>query len=1066
MNITLLFATAGMATYSTNGEDDQNSNLDITRSDTIYSKYNLTHVHYDLSKRDGKRYAQGQTDIIMLKAGKIQTRSASRPRVNSMNVHSTSSTEQAMINPDEYKYYIIQFNDTVQELWKQDIAKVGAELFDYIPDNAFIVRMNGSAVSTVSRLEQVQWIGEYFPEYKIDPALRAKMEENISLELMVSFFEPAKERDIKEKIAKEIVSLGGTILDEAGNDRIHLNIKSSKIASLSIIRNVKWIEEYEPLIVFNDIARGIINATYVTENYNLTGKGQIIAIADTGLDTGVNNISMSPDFYGRILDIRFIGGDGPQDRNGHGTHVAGSAVGNGSLSNGQYKGVAPDAQLVFQSIGHENGTVVLPPNLSVLFKDAYELGARIHSNSWGRNGASSYTTLSKDVDQFMWTYPDMLIVFAAGNYGTDSDHDGIIDSKSISDPGTAKNCLTVGASENNREEVSYTWGYIAPLGYPKAPITNDPIANNPKGLAAFSSRGPTDDGRIKPDIVAPGTMIISARSSVSDTKGWGEVSKDCKNYIYMCGTSMSAPIAAGSLALIRQNYVDNLNITPSAALLKATLINGAKDLRPGQYGNDVTTHPDYNQGWGLLDLRASLYPEGITTCFADNVKLSTGDAVEKNYYVSSSSKPFKVTLVWTDYYGTETAQKKLVNDLTLLAMQPDGTEVVVNDTINNVEQLVFEEPETGWYTVKVIGESVPMGPQPCAIVVSGAADAIDSLSFTPEQTIYYTGSHTTFKAEAFDANHNPISAPLRWKSSDPAVATIDSSTGYFRALEQGFTNITVYAGTLTSTVSISVEKQASSSSSSGSGSKGGGGGDGGGGGTSGESLMNIILKETETVFINKDTNIKYKFTEEKNNIRYVEFTALKNSGKITAVVETLNDRSSFTRREAPGKVYQNVNIWVGKTGFATENNIADPVIGFKVPRTWMANNDVEKGYIRLYRYSSGTWNELPTRIMNEDDKYVYFESKTPGFSPFAISAIKATEEVKNEVFDIEVDIADNEIKSLDQSAVLTTCYTDIGSFEDQKRSSVCKYRYFLKFTMLSITLMVGKIVYTYYRKRK
>ncbi|HML25369.1 MAG TPA: S8 family serine peptidase, partial [Methanomethylovorans sp.] len=99
------------------------------------------------------------------------------------------------------------------------------------------------------------------------------------------------------------------------------------------------------------------------------------------------------------------------------------------------------------------------------------------------------------------------------------------------------------------------------------------------------------DGRIKPDIVAPGTFIISTRSSVSDTEGWGAVNED---YIYMGGTSMATPIAAGGLALIRQNYVDNLNVTPSAALLKATVINGASDMQPGQYGNDVTAQPDYN----------------------------------------------------------------------------------------------------------------------------------------------------------------------------------------------------------------------------------------------------------------------------------------------------------------------------------------------------------------------------------------------------------------------------------------------------------------------------------------
>ena len=1057
MNIALFSATAGMVTYADNDTEDQNAGVNITGPDTTHIKSSFVNIQYERSEKDQKRHSWDQADL-MLKTGIIQTTSTPGSRTNSMNGHSTSSIEPVTGCPEEYNYYIVQFNDTVQEMWKQDISKVGGELFDYVPNNAFIFRMNGSTVSTVSKLEQVRWIGEYFPEYKIDPALQAKMEENVSVELMISLFEPVNEGNIKEKVTWEIISLGGAILDGSSDDRIHLNIESSKIPALSIIRDVKWIEGYEPLIVFNDVARGIVNATYVNENYNLTGNGQILAIADTGLDTGVNNASMTSDLYGRILDIQFIGGDGPQDRNGHGTHVTGSAVGNGSLSDGQYKGVAPEAQLVFQSIGYENGTVVVPANLSVLFEYAYELGARIHSNSWGGSGNGSYMTSSKDVDQFMWTHPDMLIVFAAGNSGTDSDHDGIIDNDSISYPGTAKNCLTVGASENNRGQIVYTWGDFWYSDYPVVPINNDYIANDPRGVAAFSSRGPTDDGRIKPDIVAPGTFIISTRSSVSDTVGWGAVNED---YIYMGGTSMATPIAAGGLALIRQNYVDNLNVTPSAALLKATVINGASDMQPGQYGNDVTAQPDYNQGWGLLDLRASLYPDGISIHFADNMELSTGDAVEKNYYVSSSSKPLKITLVWTDHYGTELAQKELVNDLTLLVVQPDGTEVVVNDTINNVEQVLFEEPEAGWYTVKVAGESVPMGPQPCAIVVSGAADAIDSLSFTPEQTTYYTGSRTTFEAEAFDENNNSISTSFRWESSDPTVATIDSSTGYFRALDQGVTNITVYAGTLSSTITITVERSTSSSSSS-----GGGGGGGGGGGTSGESLANIIVKDPETVFISKDTNIKYEFTEEKNSIGYVEFTALKNSGKITAVVEALNGRSSFTRSDAPGKVYQNVNIWVGKTGFATKSNIADPVIGFKVLRSWMANNDVEKTSIRLYRYSSDVWNELPTRIMDEDERYVYYESETPGFSPFAISAEEKTTEFLTQTSGAENDTSDNGTKLLGQIIKSNNNDSERDSLEDQDKSSGDKFGYLSKFTIASIILVISGMVYRYYKKRK
>lgn len=1073
----LLFCAAAGIVADTDNFEKQRYNVSaIKEPDATDAQPNFILVQYDLSENKIERISQERSDL-MLKTGTIQTTDSVNTDDDFMRVLTES--------PEQYKYYIVQFNDTVQETWKQEVCEAGGQLFDYVPYNAFIIRMNESTASIVSNLDQVRWIGEYLPEYKIDPSLQTAMEENISAELMVSLFEYSDNNSVKEKLTEEIISLGGTILDESNNDRMHINIESSKILALSSIKDVKWIEEYESFVVFNDISRGIINATYVNENYNLTGLGQIIAIADTGLDTGVNDASMNPDFYGRIISIQDVLDDGAEDLQGHGTHVAGSALGNGSQSNGQYKGVAPESQLVFQAIAYADGSLEIPQNnVSSLFEPAYQLGARIHSNSWGGTGDGRYNVYSKDVDQFMWTHPDMLIVFAAGNSGVDNNHNGVIDLDSISYPGTAKNCLTVGASENNRGQIfGYTWGYVWGSDYPVAPIYNDYMANNPTGIAAFSSRGPTDDGRIKPDVVAPGTYVISANSSVSDGgEAWGFVDE---HYVYMGGTSMATPIVAGSLALIRQNYVDDLNITPSAALLKATLINGATDLKPGQYGNDVTAQPDYSQGWGLVNLKESLHPSSGSIHFADNVELETGDAIEKNYYINTSSNPLKVTLVWTDYYGSEIAGGGLVNDLTLLVVKPDGTEIVVDDTVNNVEQVIVEEPEVGCYTVKVIGESVSMGPQPCAIVVSGASSTISSLNFTPQQTTYYTGNNTTFEALATDENNNSLNVPFTWESSNSTVASINSSTGYFSALAQGITDITVNAGTMYSTVSINVlnpgnsisnnessqvitneEEQEQETTSAGSSRSSSGGGGSGGGGTSGENIANVLVKDSKTVFISMDKDIRYEFTEEDNNIGYIEFTPLKNSGKITAVVEVLKTRSSFAKSNAPGIIYQNVNIWVGKTGFATESNIADPIIGFKVAKLWMANNNINKENIRLYRYNADVWNELETTITYEDNQYVYFESQTPGFSPFAISTTEIITEILSEVSDTENDTSDNVIKTLDQSLASSTNYTGIDQTEGQNNSSGDRNGLLTKLIMLSIILAISGIVYWHYNKRR
>ena len=206
------------------------------------------------------------------------------------------------------------------------------------------------------------------------------------------------------------------------------------------------------------------------------------------------------------------------------------------------------------------------PALATLFGQARTAGARIHTNSWGSSESGQYTTDAHDADEYMWNNPDFLVLFSAGNEGTDHDADGVINLGNIGSPGTAKNVLTVGASERNSHTGGYdlwgtgSWGYV----YPADPITSDDVSDDMNGLAAFSSRGPVVDGRYKPDVVAPGTNIISTRSSQGGT-GWGAYDT---NYVYMGGTSMSTPLTAGVAVLIRDWFVDTEGVTPSAALLK------------------------------------------------------------------------------------------------------------------------------------------------------------------------------------------------------------------------------------------------------------------------------------------------------------------------------------------------------------------------------------------------------------------------------------------------------------------------------------------------------------------
>jgi subtilisin family serine protease len=657
--------------------------------------------------------------------------------------------------------YLVQFTGPVLDNWKEEVEEAGVRLYGYVPDNAFIARADPGAIEKVGALPFVRWIGPYRTDYRLDSSLPAALEGvESSVRLAVQTFPDAN----LEVVAAQVTALGGRVEGTAANEIsgiLQVEIESGQASQLANLEGVVWVEPYQPLSLQNNISGGeIIEANSVHSSLGLFGKGQILAIADTGLDTGTTGVGMSQDFRGRIIDGRSMCGPGLRttwdDFNGHGTHVAGSALGNGALSGsqpashqygGSFAGVAPEAQLVVQAIDDKIFPTLecVPLDLvNGLFKPAYNLGARIHSSSWGGPSGSSanpyggYTVVSQAADTAAWTYKNLSILFAAGNTSRDLDANGLVDPDSINSPGTAKNVITVGASENYRPAITNTYGSLKDNPFPANPISSDRMSNHEDGMGAFSSRGPTDDGRIKPDLVAPGTFIISARSHASGAGiGWGVYDA---NYVYNTGTSMATPLTAGSAALVREWLIRFRDLAdPSAAMVKAVLIHGAADMSPGQYSSpqEIPNQiPNNVSGWGRVDLKSSLTPSPSTQIWLrDNTGgLRTGETTSYTFDLAPGSL-LRFTLVWTDYPAQPSAGKALVNNLNLEVIAPNGSHYYGNtglylstssclqngkwDSCNNVERVQIPSTIQGTYTVIVHGANVPQGPQGYALVGSG-----------------------------------------------------------------------------------------------------------------------------------------------------------------------------------------------------------------------------------------------------------------------------------------------------------------------------------------------------------
>jgi subtilisin family serine protease len=707
-------------------------------------------------------------------------------KINTMNPQLSLSEEGTDTNVKTGKgYYIMQLIGPMHPEWKKSLENMNVTIYQQVThNNHYLIGVDNSSLPQMFQTGYVESIIPYYPELKINPSLvnedihknidkhilnkqgikaTAIRSENIrdgvvpekdpkntlklnryptdeKTQLDVVLFDKEHEKQFK----KDIDELGIKPVDGVENHFIiEMSLEDTeRLKKLIDLPYVRRIDEFSPNRLFNEIAEGIINLSIFRNNHHLQGENQTIAIADTGLDTG-DAQNILPDFKGRIKAIQAFGRKNPpnaSDLNGHGTHVAGSVLGDGFSTNGLIKGMAPKSDLVFQSLEDEEGGLSTPLNLEDLYKKAMDEGAILHTNSWGAscrvfNGvmvcpmAAQYDPRAADTDSFMFKHREFLILFSAGNEG-----DQISPfNRFVAPPGTAKNVLTVGATKSKRS---------LPTGSIQLDLRNDAgnfstinnldlEANEVGDIAAFSSIGPVKHDRIKPDIVAPGTWILSTRSTVC-VEDWitrkrgshdkavgyglpngpvfGHGNKKlpaplnfdptfAEKCMYSSGTSMATPIVAGACAIVRQYIRNVFGTTPSAALIKAFVINGAIDLGK----------PSSQQGWGRIDLENSLQPKDSMK-FEDNLDnaIGTGDINTYKTTPKSGDTPMNVTLTWRDPVG-DTIQ----NQIMLRVIHEQSGKVFASEDesniLNNVQKIVISNPENGDYLIEVEGINITRG---------------------------------------------------------------------------------------------------------------------------------------------------------------------------------------------------------------------------------------------------------------------------------------------------------------------------------------------------------------------
>jgi hypothetical protein len=619
-------------------------------------------------------------------------------------------------------YYIVQLGTVATDDILESLKTAGVEILQYVPHQAFFVYGSGEAVARAASHSRVRWVGEFRPEYKLTSRLLEQIDaargigrnpERVSeLEMAskrtaifdVAVFKRASLKNVASQLSQTGTVRGVIDLPENFFNVIRVEVTLDAVSAIAQIPEVIRVDPWSRPTKEDERSAQIVAGNYTSQTsiappgydplsqFGVDGQNVTVAVVDDGV-----GIPGDGGFYITSGNAK----DGPlrgatTGALGHGHLQASIIAGTTPFSvldplNYNYGlGVAPNSNIVnipFLKLGYA-GTEANTANDAVTTTGPNNVASFISNNSWGNglngNAYDSYTAqfdgLARDASSAPSIDP-LLFVFSAGNASFSG----------LTRPHVAKNIIATGATENLRANL-------------------DPSADNIDDLYGGSSRGPAADGRVKPDILAPGKVIAGGRSGTNPLSGDIDPA-----HRWSVGTSHAAPHVAGAAALFTQFWKNgHSGSNPSPALVKAALINGAQDANGLDSGNAI---PNADEGWGRVYLKGVLNTgTAISYVNESNTLFGTGASRTYGGTVADNAKPIRVTLVWTD--PPAVGDPALVNDLDLEVTVGGNTykgNVLSGglsttggtaDDVNNVENVFLPAGLSGPITVRVAASAI------------------------------------------------------------------------------------------------------------------------------------------------------------------------------------------------------------------------------------------------------------------------------------------------------------------------------------------------------------------------